>query len=102
MLCWVIHVESMNLGFKSKLMNSVFARIRYAVEPFVEPFVGSHVESIEDGASKQPLCSQTIHNIWKKCNERPSVGGVSIRSRSGAPSRERRVVHGQRTKASNK
>ena len=25
-------------------------------------------------------------NIWKKRNERPNVGGVSIRSRNGAPS----------------
>ena len=37
--------------------------------------------------SKQFLCS-----IWKKRNERPNVGGVSIRSRNGAPSRKGRVV----------
>ena len=34
-----------------------------------------------DRTSKQYLCS-----IWKKRYERPNVGGVSIRSRNGAPS----------------
>ena len=38
----------------------------------------------------------------KKRNERPNVGGVSIRSRNGAPSRKGCVVNGQMTKASNK
>ena len=37
-----------------------------------------------------------------KRNERPNVGGVSIRSRNGAPSRKRCVVNGHMTKASNK
>ena len=46
--------------------------------------------------SKQFLC-----NIWKKRNERPNVGGVSIRSRYGAPSRNGCVVNGHMTKASN-
>ena len=36
-----------------------------------------------DRISKQFLCS-----TWKKGNERPNVGGVSIRSRNGAPSRK--------------
>ena len=49
-----------------------------------------------DGISKQFLCS-----IWKKRNESPTVGGVSIRSRNGAPSRKGCVVNGQITKASN-
>ena len=44
--------------------------------------------------------------IWKKRNERPNVGGVSIRSRNGArngaPSRKGCVDNGQMTKASNK
>ena len=44
--------------------------------------------------------------IWKKRNERPNVGGVSIRlsnrSRNGAPSRKGSVVNGRMTKASNK
>ena len=40
--------------------------------------------------------------IWKKRNERPNVGGVSIRSRNGAPSRKGCVVNAQMTKASNK
>ena len=47
-----------------------------------------------DRISKQFLCS-----IWKKRNERPNVGGVSARSRNGAPSRKERVVNGQMTKA---
>ena len=42
-----------------------------------------------------------ICNVWKKRNERLNVEGVSIRSRNGAPSRERRVVNGNTTKASN-
>ena len=50
-----------------------------------------------DRISKQFLC-----NIWKKRNERPSAGGVSIRNRNGAPSRKGCVVNGQMTKASNK
>ena len=45
-----------------------------------------------DRMSKQFLC---INSIWKKRNERPNVGGVSIRSRNGgAPSRKRCVVNG--------
>ena len=36
-------VNSMNLGFKSKLMCSLFARIRYAVESYVESYVESSV-----------------------------------------------------------
>ena len=39
-------------------------------------------------------------NIWNKRNERPNVGGVSIRSRNGGPSRKGCVVNGQMTKAS--
>ena len=50
-----------------------------------------------DRISKHFLC-----RIWKKRNERPSVGGVSIRSRNGAPSRKGCVVNGQMAKASNK
>ena len=36
-----------------------------------------------DRTSKQFLC-----NIWKKGNERPNVGGVSIRNRNDVPSRK--------------
>ena len=50
-----------------------------------------------DSIGKQFPC-----NTWKKRNERPNVGGVSIRSKNGAPSRKGRVVNGQMTKASNK
>ena len=48
----------------------------------------------QDGGriSKRFLCI-----IWKKRNERPNAGGVSIRSRSGAPSRKRCVVNGAMT-----
>ena len=46
-----------------------------------------------DRISKQFLC-----NIWKKRNERPNVGGVSIWSRNG--SRKGCVANGQMTKAS--
>ena len=40
----------------------------------------------------------------KNVNERPNVGGISNRSRNGAPSRKGCVVNGQMTinKASNK
>ena len=50
-----------------------------------------------DRISKQFLC-----NKCKESNERPSVGGVSIWSRDGAPCRKGCVVNGQMTKASNK
>ena len=46
-----------------------------------------------DGISKQFLCS-----TWKKANERPNVGGVSIRllgvGMNGAPSRKGCLVNG--------
>ena len=44
----------------------------------------------EDRISKQLLC-----NIWKRRNEHRNVGGVSIRSRNGVPSRKGCVVNGQ-------
>ena len=52
----------------------------------------------EDGdrISKQFICC-----IREKRNERPNVGGVSIRSRNGAPFREGCVANGKTTKASN-
>ena len=42
-----------------------------------------------DRTSNQFLC-----NTWKKRYELPNVGGVSIRSRNGAPSRKGCVVNG--------
>ena len=48
------------------------------------------------------ICKKKTCNIWKKRNERPNVGGVSIRSRNGAPSRKGCVVNGQMANASNK
>ena len=41
-------------------------------------------------------------SIWTKRNYRPSVGGISIRTRNDAPSRKECMVNGQMTKASNK
>ena len=48
------------------------------------------------------ISKQFLRSVWKKPNERPNVGGVSNRSRNGAPSRKGCVVNGQMTKASNK
>ena len=39
-------------------------------------------------------------NVWKKRDEPPNIGGVSIGSRNGAPSRNGCSVNGQMTKAS--
>ena len=41
-------------------------------------------------------------NVWKQRIEPPTVGGVSIMSRNGAPSRKVCVINGQMTKASKK
>ena len=41
-------------------------------------------------------------NAWKKRIKLPNVGGVSTGNRNDAPSRKRRMVNGQMTKASNK
>ena len=38
----------------------------------------------------------------KKRNERPNIGGVSVRSRNGAPLRKGCVVNGQMTASNNK
>ena len=47
------------------------------------------------------ISSPFLCGIWKKRIEHPIVGGVSIRSRNGAPSRKGRVVNGQMTKPTN-
>ena len=54
---------------------------------------------IQDG---DRISKQFLRSIWKKRNERPNVGGGSIRSRNGAPPRKGCVVNGQMTKTSNK
>ena len=54
--------------------------------------VAADGETGRDRISKQFLCS-----IWKKPNERPKVGGVSIRSRNGTPSGKECVINGQMT-----
>ena len=51
---------------------------------------------------RDKICRRFLCSVWKKRNEYLAVGGVSLRSRSGAPSRKRCVVNGQTTKASNK
>ena len=51
-----------------------------------------------DKTSKTFLCTR---NVWKQCNERPTVGGVSGRRRNGAPSRKECMTNCQMTKASN-
>ena len=43
------------------------------------------------------ISKQFLRSVWKKRNERPNDGGVSIRSRNGAPSRKGCVVNGQMT-----
>ena len=50
-----------------------------------------------DKINKKFLC-----NTRKKRNERPNVGGVSIRSRNRGPSRKGCEVNGQMTRSSNK
>ena len=45
------------------------------------------------------ICRRFLCSVWKKRNEYLAVGGVSLRSRNGAPSRKRCVVNGQTTKA---
>ena len=47
-------------------------------------------------------CKRFVCNIWKRRNECPNVGRVSIRSRNGAPSLKGCVFNCQMTKASKK
>ena len=49
----------------------------------------------------QPNRFYVIYGKMKR-DERPNVGGVSIRSRNGAPSSRKGRVNGQMTKASSK
>ena len=48
------------------------------------------------------ICRRFLCSVWKKRNEYLVVGGVSLRSMNGAPSRERCVANVQTTKASDK
>ena len=48
------------------------------------------------------ICKRFLCDVWKKRKELLNVGGGSIRSRNGAPSRQGCVVNGHTTKASNK
>ena len=43
------------------------------------------------------ISKQFLRNTWKERNEPPNVGGVSIRSRNGAPCWKGCVVNGQMT-----
>ena len=49
-----------------------------------------------DSTRKRFIC-----NMWKRRYEPPNNGGVSTRSKNGAPSRKGCVVSGQMTKTSN-
>ena len=53
-----------------------------------------------DRISNQFLCNTSKY--MEEEFDRPNVGRVSIRSRSGAPSRKGSVVNGQTTKGGNK
>ena len=52
--------------------------------------------------SSHPALRTTPFSTRPPRNERPNVGGVSIRIRNGARSRKGRVVNAQMTKANNK
>ena len=59
-----------------------------------------------DGEDRTGIGRNSANSFYavcgKKRSERPNVGGVSIRSRNGAPFRKECVVNGQMTEASNK
>ena len=55
--------------------------------------VAQKAKQERDTVSKTFLC-----NLWGKRDQRPNVGGASIRSRNGAPSRKECAVNGQATK----
>ena len=59
-------------------------------------------ERLTNSLPKLSLIAQFLFTVWKKDDGRPKFGGVSIRSRNGAPSRTGCVVNGQMTKARNK
>ena len=48
------------------------------------------------------ICRRFLCSVWKKRSEYLAIGGVSLISRNGAPSRMGCVVNGQTTKTSNK
>ena len=52
---WLDTVGSMNLGSKSKLMRSLFARTRYAVESYVESSVESRCKRRSEYVEVVPL-----------------------------------------------
>ena len=74
--------------------------VKYHLEDLPQPTRPQTAKQDGDRIGKQFLCG--IDYVWKKRNKRPNVGGVSIRSRNGAPSRKGCAVNGQITKASNK
>ena len=88
-------IGKQQLGFR----RPVKVEPRYTICRLIRTLVGSGFLSSPPSLriSKQFLC-----HTWKKHYERPNVGGVSIRSRNGAPSRKGCVVNGQMTKAGNK
>ena len=58
--------------------------------------------AIDGEQDEDKICKRFLCRVWKKRNEYLAVGGVSVRSRNGAPSRKGCVVNGQTTKASNR
>ena len=83
----------------------------YLVQYWHPPLAWQVVYRMPDSVSKPPpsakqdgdrISKQFLCGMWKKRNERPNVGGVSIRSRNGAQSRKGCVLNGQMTKTSNK
>ena len=88
-------------------------RLRCApqVRQFLEA-LGRRPLLCQDPAQLQPRVRDDADNLlswdlpfffyaWKTCSERANVGGVSVRSRNGAPSRKGCVVNGQIIQASN-
>lgn len=51
---------------------------------------------------RDEICKSFWYNVWKKCDEHRNTGGVSLKSRKGAPSRKGHVANGQSARANNK
>ena len=71
---------------------------------FVHYQVDIHSSEMDGGyrGNRKNTSKTFLCNIWKTRDERPNVGGDSIRSRNDARSRKGCVDNGQKTTASNK
>ena len=58
-------------------------------------------QTAEEEGDNKMIIFLLLCDIWKEPTERPHVGGVSVESRNGVPSRNICVINGQMTKASN-